>query len=120
VLEDDRAGIEAALEAAGILDAWVTPDGELRDAVHDDVIIRPGGSAPGGGLTGVLTSAIDRADPQAAGLTDAAVGCVLAAIGLGPGWPTWVGVDGRFANGLLTDLIADLRSEATEPRLPSH
>ena len=27
----DRAGLEAALEAAGILDAWVTPDGNLVD-----------------------------------------------------------------------------------------
>lgn len=102
VPEDHRAGLEAALEAAGILDAWVTPDGELRDAVRDDVIVRPGDPAPGGGLTAVLTAAVDRDDPNAAELTDAAVSAVLASIGLGPGAPTWVGVDGRFANGPLT------------------
>jgi len=102
VPEDHRAGLEAALEAAGILDAWMTPDGELRDAVHDDVIVGPGDPAPGGGLTAVLTPAVDRDDPLAATITDGAVGSVLAAIGLGPGWPTWVGVDGRFANGPLT------------------
>jgi len=32
----ERAGIEAALEAAGLLDAWVTPQGEVHDsATHD-------------------------------------------------------------------------------------
>ncbi len=31
----DRAGVEAALEAATILDAWVTPDGELLAAGTD-------------------------------------------------------------------------------------
>jgi uncharacterized protein (TIGR02680 family) len=102
VPDDHRAGIEAALEAAGILDAWVTPDGELRDAVHDDVIVRPGDPAPGTGLTAVLTPAVDRDDPQAAQLTDATVDAVLATVGLGPGSPTWVGVDGRFVNGPLT------------------
>jgi uncharacterized protein (TIGR02680 family) len=102
VPDDHRAGIEAALEAAGILDAWVTPDGELRDAVHDDVIVRPGDPAHGGGLTAVLTAAVDRDDPHAAQLTDTAVDSVLATVGLGPGAPTWVAVDGRFANGTLT------------------
>lgn len=101
VPHDHRAGIEAALEAAGILDAWVTPDGELRD-VTDDVIVRPGVPAPGGGLTAVLAPAVDRDDPLAAVLTDDVVRSVLASIGLGPGAPTWVGVDGRFVNGPLT------------------
>ncbi len=100
VPEDHRAGIEAALEAAGILDAWVTPDGELRD-VHDDVVVRPGDPAPAGGLTTVLVPAVDRDDPHAAALGDVVVRSVLATIGLGPGAPTWVGVDGRFTNGPL-------------------
>ncbi|GAA0620883.1 TIGR02680 family protein [Kutzneria viridogrisea] len=99
--DEHRAGIEAALEAAGVLDAWVTPEGELRDAV-DDVVVRAGAVVPGGGLTAVLTPAIDRADATAATLTDAAVTAVLAGIGLGPGATTWVGVDGRFANGPLS------------------
>jgi hypothetical protein len=29
----ERAGLEAALEAAGILDAWVTPEGNLAAAM---------------------------------------------------------------------------------------
>lgn len=101
VPDDHRAGIEAALEAAGILDAWVTPDGELRD-VRDDVVVGPGAPASGGGLTAVLAPAVDRDDPFAAVLTDDAVGAVLASIGLGPGSPTWIAVDGRFVNGPLT------------------
>jgi uncharacterized protein (TIGR02680 family) len=103
VPDRDRAGIEAALEAAGMLDAWVTPAGELRDPVHDDVVVSGhGGGVPGGGLATVLVPAIDHADPHTAGLTDDAVGSVLAAIGLRPGTATWVGVDGRFGIGPLT------------------
>ncbi|HEX5119760.1 MAG TPA: TIGR02680 family protein [Pseudonocardiaceae bacterium] len=103
VSDRDRAGIEAALEAAGILDAWLTPDGELRDPVHDDVVVRVQDMvASDGGLTTVLVPAIDHADPQVAGLTDDAVGSVLAAIGRGPGTSTWVDVDGTFGNGPLT------------------
>ena len=37
--DDERAGVEAALEAAGILDAWVTPDGNL---VNGDVVVVSG------------------------------------------------------------------------------
>lgn len=102
VPDRDRAGIEAALEAAGILDAWVTPDGELRDTVHDEVVVHATDAVPGGGLTATMIPAIDRADPQAATLADAAVTSVLAAIGFGPGTTTWVDVHGRFGNGPLT------------------
>jgi uncharacterized protein (TIGR02680 family) len=102
VSDQHRAGLEAALEAAGILDAWVTPDGELRDPIRDDVVVRAVRPALAVGLTAVLAPAIDQGDPMAAPLTDTAVAAVLAAIGLGPGGVTWVGVDGRFANGPLT------------------
>ncbi|WP_231949798.1 TIGR02680 family protein [Alloactinosynnema sp. L-07] len=96
----DRAGLEAALEASGILDAWVTPDGELRDRITDDTIVRPTGPAPGGGLAQLLVPAIDRADESAAALDDAAVATVLRSIGVGEG-TTWVDVDGRFQVGVL-------------------
>ncbi len=116
VPDEHRAGIEAALEAAGILDAWLAPDGRLHDAVTDDVLLAPGRSAPAGGLTAVLAPAIDRADPSAAMLTDTTVSALLATIGLGDdsgasgddsgtladGGGTWVAVDGRFGNGVLT------------------
>jgi uncharacterized protein (TIGR02680 family) len=101
---DERAGIEAALEAAGILDAWVTPDGNLVDG---DVVV-VSGLAPVTGVScgGALVPAINPADPQAAALSERAVAVVLNAIGLEPGPAgasgTWVTTDGRWRNGVLS------------------
>lgn len=108
--DDQRAGLEAALEAAGILDAWVTPEGGLVDADDTFLLTAPGresgpGPEPAAGpsCATVLRPAIDRADRWAAALDDAAVRSVLERIGLGPGGGarTWVAVDGRWANGVL-------------------
>ena len=102
--DDERAGLEAALEAAGILDAWVTPDGNLVDG---DVIV-VSGLAPVAGVPcgSVLVPAIDAADPQAASLGEKSVATVLGAIELGPGsvgsGGTWVTTDGRWSNGVLS------------------
>ncbi|MER7541819.1 TIGR02680 family protein [Spirillospora sp. NPDC127506] len=96
---DHRAGLEAALEASGILDAWVTPDGALLGA--DDTYLLTGEAVHGPSCALVLRPAIDRADPGAAALTADAVRAVLAGLGLGPGTRTWVAVDGRWANGVL-------------------
>lgn len=41
VAEERRAGIEAALEASGLLDAWVQPDGSLVDPNTEDAWILP-------------------------------------------------------------------------------
>ncbi|WP_326637585.1 TIGR02680 family protein [Streptosporangium sp. NBC_01755] len=97
---DQRAGLEAALEAAGVLDAWVTPSGTL--AAEDDTVLLAGTAVAGPSCSAVLRPAVDRADPWASALPDAAVHAVLAAIGLGPGAATWVAADGRWANGVLT------------------
>ncbi|MFC8847984.1 MULTISPECIES: TIGR02680 family protein [unclassified Micromonospora] len=97
-----RAGIEAALEAAGILDAWLDPDGALRDPVTGDTLLRPGPPV-GAHLGGLLRPAIDPADPASAALADDTVTAVLTAIGLGAGSATtWVDPDGGFGNGILT------------------
>ncbi|NUR61686.1 MAG: TIGR02680 family protein [Catenulispora sp.] len=102
----DRAGIEAALEAAGLLDAWIAPDGRLLDAVGDTVVA-PMGAAPDVGLGAALRPAIDAGDPQAAALSEAVVASVLAGIGVvasrtaEPSGHTWVGADGRFRLGAL-------------------
>ncbi|HKV09807.1 MAG TPA: TIGR02680 family protein, partial [Thermoanaerobaculia bacterium] len=37
--EERRAGIEAALEAAGLLDAWVMPDGRVLSGEHDSFLV---------------------------------------------------------------------------------
>ncbi|MWA02656.1 TIGR02680 family protein [Actinomadura sp. LD22] len=96
---DHRAGLEAALEASGILDAWVTPEGTLLG--EGDTFVLAGEPVQGPSCALVLRPAIDRADPQAAALGDDAVRAVLSALGLGPGARTWVAVDGRWANGAL-------------------
>ncbi|WP_194893227.1 TIGR02680 family protein [Catenulispora pinisilvae] len=106
VTEADRAGLEAALEASGLLDAWVAPDGRLLD-VGGDTLVTPIGSAPDAGLTAALRPAIDAADPQAAALSESAVASVLAGIGgiaagaPEPGHHTWISADGRFGIGVL-------------------
>jgi uncharacterized protein (TIGR02680 family) len=97
---DHRAGLEAALEASGILDAWVTPDGALLG--EDDTFVSAGEAVRGPSCALVLRPAVDRADPRAAALSDDAVHAVLAGLGLGPGARTWVAVDGRWANGVLS------------------
>ncbi|WP_041541008.1 TIGR02680 family protein [Catenulispora acidiphila] len=103
----DRAGLEAALEASGLLDAWLAPDGRLLDDVTGDVVLAPTAAAPDVGLAAVLRPAIDTADPQAAALEETAVAAVLAAIGgvpvgaAEPGHHTWISPDGRFRVGVL-------------------
>ena len=99
-----RAGLEAALEAAGILDAWVTPDGNLVDG---DVIVVSGlAPVPGSSCARVLVPAIDADDPQATALPYESVASVLNAIGLNRGTDgaggTWVTTDGQWANGVLS------------------
>ena len=100
---DERAGLEAALEAAGILDAWVTPEGNLVDG---DVIV-VSGLAPvaGASCAELLVPAIDPHDLQAGVLLEESVASVLSAIGREPGTGdtagTWVTTDGRWSNGVL-------------------
>jgi uncharacterized protein (TIGR02680 family) len=103
--DGERAGIEAALEAAGLLDAWVAPDGRLLAPGTHDVLVTAGTPATQN-LGAVLAPAIDRNDPQAAALSEITVGAVLAGIGLGPGpggegdAATWVEPAGRWRLGV--------------------
>jgi uncharacterized protein (TIGR02680 family) len=98
--EERRAGLEAALESAGILDAWLTPDGDL---IAGDVVLVSGSDPVAGPSCGtVLVPAVNTGDPQAAALSETAVRAALGAIGLGEGTgTTWVTTEGRWANGVL-------------------
>ncbi|MGW2813558.1 TIGR02680 family protein [Streptomyces sp. NPDC001415] len=118
----ERAHIEAALEASGLLDAWVRPDGTaLADDGHDVLLAPHTGRVAGASLADVLRPAVDHGDPRAAAVDEEAVGRLLAAIGLVPGQApgegraplgafappepscdTWVATDGRFRVGALT------------------
>lgn len=51
---DARAGLEAALEASGLLDAWVSTDGAVLDPATRDTLVVPGPPVTGPSLTRVL------------------------------------------------------------------
>lgn len=97
------AGLEAALQAAGLLDAWVTPDGELLGTdgaplPHDaQWLARPPQPAP---LAGWL-----RAAPDATSVAPALVQRLLEGVACGlhddPGAEAWLSPDGRFRLGAL-------------------
>jgi uncharacterized protein (TIGR02680 family) len=100
-----RARLEAALEASGLLDAWVTPDGTLLPSgVHDTVVV-PGTSPEpeaGAHLGTWLVPAIDRDDPRTAEMSDAVVAAVLRHVGARAGdGHVWVDIDGRWQIGPL-------------------
>lgn len=106
--DEQRADLEAALSAAGLLDALVAPDGRLLAA--------DGRPVPGGpddrGDTVVATSdpvAVDNlarwlrpAPEPGSPVTDEAVAAALAVVGAGDGPSAcWVSTDGTWANGPL-------------------
>jgi uncharacterized protein (TIGR02680 family) len=102
--EEHRAGLEAALEAAGLLDAWITPEGQLLDAEDHDTVLLANSQTPPPthGLNEVLQPQIDPEDPQAASLQPATLATVLANIGYGADQgEAWVHHDGRFRLGPL-------------------
>jgi uncharacterized protein (TIGR02680 family) len=102
--DDERAGLEAALEAAGILDAWITPEGNLVDG--DVTVVSGLATVAGASCASLLVPAIDRHDLQAGTLRDESVASVLSAIGRAPGTTgtggTWATTDGRWSNGVLS------------------
>ncbi|MFG2485158.1 TIGR02680 family protein [Streptomyces virginiae] len=124
VTDQDRAGLESALEASGLLDAWVRPDGAALAADGHDVLLAPNaGPVAGTSLAHVLRPAVDHGDAQAAHVDAQAVARLLNAIGLGetpgdaspagggpglgqgeiiPADGTWVTLDGRHRVGILT------------------
>jgi hypothetical protein len=53
--DGQRAGLEAALQAAGLLDAWITPDGAVLDADQFDAVLLQADAA-GTGTTGTGTN----------------------------------------------------------------
>ena len=78
--QEARAGLEAALQASGLLDAWVRSDGRLLDAHTLDVILAAQQRPPGSSTAADVL----RADvPEGAGLAVADVERILSSIRLG-------------------------------------
>ncbi|MBV6697662.1 TIGR02680 family protein [Kitasatospora aureofaciens] len=91
----DQAGIEAALEAAGLLDAWLTPDGGLAIPGHD-TLADPASADPVPG-----PSLLDVLRPESDGPVPAdRVRRLLAGVAYGPtlpaGHPAAVAADGSW------------------------
>ncbi len=93
----DRAGLEAALEGAGLLDAWITPDGRVFAGDHLDTVIVTGISpaAPQGKTLGEALRPESNAPVRAETLQ-----AVLSHIGFGEGaGQTWVSPLGGWQLG---------------------
>jgi len=100
VADDERAGLEAALEAAGLLDAWVQPDGALIGADQWDTVLTLAAPQAEQPLSGALTAATawpEGAPPVAIPVIEG----VLARIGYGSdsGCASWVAGDGQWRQG---------------------
>lgn len=77
VSDQARAALEAALQAAGLLDAWVRPGGLLLDAEHCDVVLAASPEANGG-----LNEALVPDLPAGCDLSPEDVRGVLAAVSM--------------------------------------
>ena len=91
--ESGRAGLESALQASGLLDAWVTGDG----SVTDDVTATPREAVTGPSLASVLVPAVEPGSVVSAEV----VAGLLAAVSLDDGVGLALSTDGRWRAGVL-------------------
>ena len=95
--ERQAAAIEAALEATGMLDAWITPGTSEISAGDSDGYLVPGAPVPGSSLADVLVPEDDTPVPAAR------VGAVLASVSLNGelfSAAAVIGADGRYSHGV--------------------
>jgi len=95
-----EAGLEAALEASGLLDAWVEPDGMVLHPLTGEAVLRAGEGVRGATLADALVPV------AAGGVSEERARAVLASVGLAapgeePSASAWVSGDGRFRLGPL-------------------
>ncbi|WP_298746380.1 TIGR02680 family protein [uncultured Serinicoccus sp.] len=92
---EERAGLEAALQASGLLDAWVRPGGRLLEAGLRDVVL-----VAGPAVSPSLAEALVVDLPEGRDVAEADVAAVLRGIGLGGDGPgPRVGTDGSWRLG---------------------
>ncbi|GAA2511004.1 TIGR02680 family protein [Winogradskya humida] len=87
-----RAGMEAALESSGLLDAVVAADGAVLDPATGEIVLRTEPAVSGASLRDVLV-VVPGAEPVTA---------LLAGIGWGADStaPSWIAADGRWRLGV--------------------
>lgn len=109
----ERPGFEAALQAAGLLDAWLLPDGRLIDPATEDTFLVGDASSEfeisnlksqiSPSLGDVLLPALDPTAPPDQLPSADTLARILATIGSRPGTgPRWVASDGSWQLGPLT------------------
>jgi uncharacterized protein (TIGR02680 family) len=96
-----RAGMEAALEAAGLLDAWVSPDGRVQtlDGADTQALSRPYRDAS---LQDWLCPAASAGLPVPADVVARILGGIACGDHDSLVAETWIAPDGRFRLGALT------------------
>ena len=119
-------GVEAALDAAGLLDAWVSPDGVVDVSAYDLELVPGAEKAEVGGRTLAdilvpLAGAAVAFDRVAAVLASIPVGPHAGPIAAGEGAEVLIGTDGSFRLGSAVGRAPDspailLGAEARERR----
>lgn len=107
---EEHAAWEAALESAGLLDAWIFPDGRLENSLLNDTALTLIESGAGDSLQRILRPA------QESEVLSKLLSQIGSHVDAGS---CWVSRDGRWANGPLTghwkkDEAAHLGHEARE------
>ncbi|MFC5831845.1 TIGR02680 family protein, partial [Nonomuraea insulae] len=91
-----QAGVEAALEASGLLDLWLRPDGGFDPGEHDAFAVAAlAKAAPGYSLAHVLFTEADSPVPADAVLS----GIAFAPTAIGVDHPAVIGADGTWRLG---------------------
>jgi len=99
-----RAGLEAALEAAGLLDAWISPDGRLQagdggELLHDTQLLERQPCSPS--LADWLQATVPSGCTVPAGAVERALSGIACADDDPIDSEAWVAPDGRFRLGAL-------------------
>jgi uncharacterized protein (TIGR02680 family) len=107
--DSERAGLEAALESSGLLDAWLSPDGRLQTDAYGKPILdvqalaRASGraSSPDASLGAWLEAAVPDGCPVAAPVVTAVLAGIVCTADDPGDFEAWVAPDGRFRLGAL-------------------
>ena len=109
VVAAERAGIEAALEASGLLDAWLAPDGTLTAvdgaALLDSPLLDSHWATRPAATSTSLSSVLWPAVPEGNVIAPQLVATVLASVAYGlsevASAESWIAADGRYRLGAL-------------------